>query len=166
VPNEPSRSDLPQHVELKGDDAVQPGVVEPALPGEDHVHSQVEQNQPLQVFRKEPVDESSTSPDRVRKPSVNKGQMMWEGLPYVGQVMDFKESDPPHKLPQLAQAVHTRVFKADSQEELDTYSQILERALVGHAKILSEIKREVGPDSWNILMTWADLFYKPPEVER
>ena len=91
---------------------------------------------------------------------------MWEGLPYVGPAMDFKESDPPHKLPQLAQAVHTRVFKANSQEELDTYSQILERALVGHAKILSEVKREVSPDSWNILMTWADLFYKPPEVER
>ena len=89
--------------------------------------------------------------------------MSWDGLPYRGPVMNFKENDPENMLPQMDFEAHVKIFELNNKEHLEEYEKILRKMTKGEATQFYELK-EYDKDikSWRVLIAYTDVFFRAP----
>lgn len=111
-----------------------------------------------------PIDASNLGEGFMQSSSLGR---MFDGLPYEGAVLNFKETDPAHRKPQLKYRVKVKIFDLAEEEHMKEYTQISQRFADG-LSICSYEKMEYDEqrNNWRVLLRWFDPYYKAPDKTR
>lgn len=92
------------------------------------------------------------------------GPNIFNGLPYIGDIYDRKESDPDYKQPVLVQKVHIKQFDLSDEKDMSEWNGICQRVADGVSVISFEEKiYDKELKSWRVLLRWMDEAYTKPE---
>jgi hypothetical protein len=89
--------------------------------------------------------------------------LKYNGLPYVGPVLDYKEDDPEEFQPQQCFNGCVAQFDLSKPEDLTQYRALCQKFCSAQALLSSE-EKVYDPDikSWRILIRWMEPYYGPP----
>jgi len=94
-------------------------------------------------------------------------ELIYNGLPYRGPVLDYKNDDPEHLRPQLKQTAKVAQFDMNDDEQMLAYEQLVQKVCDGRAVVSSEDKvYEQSIGSWRILVRWTEPYYAPPYIPK
>lgn len=107
---------------------------------------------------------SSTSPLRkFGALDITPNGLQYNGLPYVGPVVDFKSDDPPELQPQQEFNGCVAQFDLSKPEEMEQYRALIQKFCSKQA-VLSCEEKVYDPEvkSWRIFIRWMEPYYGPP----
>ncbi|MHC4617936.1 MAG: hypothetical protein ACYTEQ_09305 [Planctomycetota bacterium] len=92
-----------------------------------------------------------------------KGVHEYDGLPYEGKVLNFKEDDPPDRKPQLRMRAHVKVFDMSDEEDRKQYEGVWQGVAEGRIMCSCEEKKyDKDISNWRIFLRWAEQYYTAP----
>lgn len=92
--------------------------------------------------------------------------LLFEGLPFKGDVPSLKESDPDYLRPKLQETVHIKVFDTAVPEDMCAMEKVMQetRTIPPTVRIYERDKQFIEiTGSWRIFMTWTELYYAMPD---
>lgn len=88
----------------------------------------------------------------------------WNGLPYVGPVMDYKENDKAESLPQFKYKTHVDLFDMSKAEDRTKYERVCNLISNGLGVLgFEETRYSETIDSWHVFIKWYEQYYTAPE---
>lgn len=95
----------------------------------------------------------------------NSGGMTYNGQPYIGPVLDFKESDPPEYLPKQCFNACVAQLDLSIKADMDQYRAIGQKVCNGGATLSFEEKiYDNDIKSWRVLVRWMEPYMGPPDI--
>jgi len=88
----------------------------------------------------------------------------YDGMPYKGPVMSFKDNDIEDRKPNLKYEFHVNQFDLSKEKHLSKYTEVNNNIANGDA-ILSYEEKVYDNDikSWRILVAWSVPYYGAPK---
>jgi hypothetical protein len=95
----------------------------------------------------------------------SRGKLLYEGLPYVGPVADYKDDDPDELRPQRRMKGHVAQLDLSKPEDMERYREITQKGCEGQA-VLSFEERLYDAEikSWRVLIRWIELYFAAPDA--
>jgi len=91
--------------------------------------------------------------------------LQYEGLPYFGPVLDFKDDDPEEFLPQLRNNGCVAIFDLSKAEDMDQYRALIQKVCDKRAVLsVEERAYDEQTKNWRILARWFEPFYQAPDA--
>lgn len=89
----------------------------------------------------------------------------YEGLPYVGPALDYKDDDPEEFQPQLKHNGCVAVFDLSKTEDMDQYRALIQK-ICDRGAVLSVEERayDATTKNWRVLVRWFEPFYQAPDA--
>lgn len=88
----------------------------------------------------------------------------WLGLPYKGEVYDYKSTDPPELLPQLKGKIGVEVLDMSNKDDVEKYKSICQQITDGMALLsFEERKFQESTGCWKVFLRYIEQFYIAPE---
>ena len=112
------------------------------------------------------------NPFSTQKPLQRFGQLretteglQYEGLPYVGPILDFKDDDPEEFLPQLRNNGCVAVLDLSKTEDMDQYRALIQK-ICDKKAVLSVEERayDESTKNWRVLIRWFEPYYQAPDA--
>ena len=93
-------------------------------------------------------------------------QLFYDELPYRGPILNYKDSDPIEKQPQIGFESHVEIFDLSNDDDLAKYREAVQK-LVSDQAVLSYEEKEYDPEkkNWKVLIVYSDIFYEAPKIE-
>ena len=91
--------------------------------------------------------------------------LQYEGLPYFGPVLDFKDDDPEEFLPQLRQNGCVAVWDLAVKEDMEQYRALIQK-ICNKKAVLSVEERayDSATKNWRVLVRWFEPYYQAPDA--
>jgi hypothetical protein len=91
------------------------------------------------------------------------GSLKYNGLPYVGPVLDYKDDDPEEFQPQQCFNGCVAQFDLSKLEDMTQYRALCQKFCCAEAVLSAEEKvYDADIKSWRILIRWMEPYYGPP----
>jgi len=91
--------------------------------------------------------------------------LQYEGLPYVGPVLDFKDDDPEEFLPQLRNNGCVAVLDLSKTEDMDQYRALIQKVCDKRAVLsVEERAYDESTKNWRVLVRWFEPYYQAPDA--
>lgn len=92
----------------------------------------------------------------------------YEGLPYIGAPLPFKDDDSDELRPQLKSNACCAQFDLSNEEDMEQYRAVSQKVCDSLATISFEEKiYDKDIKSWRVLIRWMEHYFAPPKsVER
>lgn len=88
----------------------------------------------------------------------------WEGLPFYGQMVDIKKTDPDRKKPQVGMRANVDILALNDEKDLATYRKIMQLVANQYAQISAEDRQyDQETKSWRVFLRWVELFTFMPK---
>ena len=90
--------------------------------------------------------------------------LSFEGLPYRGPVVDFKDKDPISKQPVMRYEAHVDIFDLSDTDQKKAYQKVVQKLVTDEATMSYEEKEyDAEKKTWRILIVYTDMFYTAPK---